>query len=159
MCPSLSLSLSLCRARAPSLCLFLRQHAAPSIHADVRTILNIDDVITQFTGPCPGPIVHSMGQPSQQYNGQLHPLLNTSIKGAIWLVHRLDGSLLYLAAPACISVTRTHAHRRPHKQTHTLTRAHARTHAHIHTLLTKHCIFFSFVSICSCFDGRCPKSI
>eukprot|EP00937_MAST-01D_sp_MAST-1D-sp2_P001120 g1120.t1 len=36
------------------------------------------------SGPCPGPIVGSMGQPSQQYNGQLHPLLNTTIKGAVW---------------------------------------------------------------------------
>ena len=36
------------------------------------------------SGPCPGPIVGSMGQPTQQYNGQLHPLLNTTIKGAIW---------------------------------------------------------------------------
>ena len=30
------------------------------------------------SGPCPGPIVHSMGQPSQQYNGQLRPLVNMS---------------------------------------------------------------------------------
>jgi hypothetical protein len=36
------------------------------------------------SGPCPGPIIHSMGQPSQQYNGQLHPLLNVTIKSAIW---------------------------------------------------------------------------
>lgn len=36
------------------------------------------------TGPCPGPIVHSMGLPSQQWNGQLRPLLNTTIKGTIW---------------------------------------------------------------------------
>jgi hypothetical protein len=36
------------------------------------------------TGPCPGPIRGSMGLPSQQYNGQIHPLLNTTIKGAVW---------------------------------------------------------------------------
>eukprot|EP00931_Biecheleriopsis_adriatica_P076998 TRINITY_DN50643_c0_g1_i1.p1 TRINITY_DN50643_c0_g1~~TRINITY_DN50643_c0_g1_i1.p1 ORF type:complete len:586 (-),score=57.75 TRINITY_DN50643_c0_g1_i1:94-1851(-) len=36
------------------------------------------------TGPCPGPITKSMGVPSQQYNGQLRPLVNTTIKGAIW---------------------------------------------------------------------------
>lgn len=36
------------------------------------------------TGLCPGPVVHSMGLPSQQWNGQLAPLLNTTIKGAIW---------------------------------------------------------------------------
>ena len=35
-------------------------------------------------GPCPGPIVGSMGVPSNQYNGQLRPLFNTTIKGAIW---------------------------------------------------------------------------
>jgi len=34
--------------------------------------------------PCPGPIVSSLGLPTQQYNGQLHPLLNSTIRGAIW---------------------------------------------------------------------------
>ena len=33
------------------------------------------------SGACPGPIVGSMGLPSQQWNGQLRPLLNTTIKG------------------------------------------------------------------------------
>jgi len=42
-------------------------------------------------GPCPGPIVGSMGLPSQQYNGQLHPLLNTTIKGAIWYQGESNG--------------------------------------------------------------------
>lgn len=36
------------------------------------------------TGPCPGPIIRSMGLPLQQWNGQLVPLLNTTIKGTIW---------------------------------------------------------------------------
>lgn len=36
------------------------------------------------TGPCVGPIVKSMGIPSQQWNGQIRPLVNTTIKGAIW---------------------------------------------------------------------------
>jgi hypothetical protein len=36
------------------------------------------------SGPCVGPVVHSMGLPSQQWNGMLKPLLNTTIKGAIW---------------------------------------------------------------------------
>lgn len=36
------------------------------------------------SGDCPGPITSSMGTPSGQYNGQLRPLMNTSIKGAIW---------------------------------------------------------------------------
>eukprot|EP00966_Prymnesium_polylepis_P292973 6767029-Prymnesium_polylepis.1 len=31
--------------------------------------------------PCPGPIVSSLGLPTQQYNGQLHPLLNSTIRG------------------------------------------------------------------------------
>ena len=36
------------------------------------------------SGPCVGPITASMGVPSNQWNGQIVPLLNTSIKGAIW---------------------------------------------------------------------------
>ena len=36
------------------------------------------------SGPCPGKITGSMGLPSQQWNGQLAPLLNTTIKGTIW---------------------------------------------------------------------------
>ena len=36
------------------------------------------------SGPCPGKITSSMGVPSQQWNGQLVPLLNTTIKGTIW---------------------------------------------------------------------------
>eukprot|EP00927_Polykrikos_kofoidii_P053737 TRINITY_DN48299_c0_g1_i1.p1 TRINITY_DN48299_c0_g1~~TRINITY_DN48299_c0_g1_i1.p1 ORF type:complete len:615 (-),score=61.73 TRINITY_DN48299_c0_g1_i1:62-1786(-) len=36
------------------------------------------------SGPCVGPITPSMGLPSQQYNGQLRPLMNTTIRGAIW---------------------------------------------------------------------------
>lgn len=36
------------------------------------------------SGKCPGKITSSMGVPSQQWNGQLVPLLNTTIKGAIW---------------------------------------------------------------------------
>eukprot|EP00041_Stephanoeca_diplocostata_P016336 m.321347 g.321347 ORF g.321347 m.321347 type:complete len:580 (+) comp20333_c0_seq3:219-1958(+) len=48
-------------------------------------------------GPCPGIIDHSMGLPTQQYNGQLHPLLNTTIKGAIWYQGESNGGqdLLY----------------------------------------------------------------
>ena len=33
---------------------------------------------------CPGKITSSMGLPSQQWNGQIVPLLNTTIKGTIW---------------------------------------------------------------------------
>ena len=50
----------------------------------------VEDWISQETlgdgtsGKCPGPIVHSMGLPSQQWNGMLKPLLNTTIKGTIW---------------------------------------------------------------------------
>ena len=36
------------------------------------------------SGKCPGKITSSMGLPSQQWNGQLVPLLNTTIKGTIW---------------------------------------------------------------------------
>ena len=36
------------------------------------------------TGPCIGPIVHGMGTPTNQWNAQIRPLLNTTIKGAIW---------------------------------------------------------------------------
>ena len=50
----------------------------------------VEDWISQETlgdgksGPCPGKITGSMGLPSQQWNGQLAPLLNTTIKGTIW---------------------------------------------------------------------------
>ena len=50
----------------------------------------VEDWISQETlgdgksGKCPGPITSSMGTPSGQYNGQLRPLMNTTIKGAIW---------------------------------------------------------------------------
>jgi sialate O-acetylesterase len=43
------------------------------------------------SGPCPGPIVHSMGLPSQQYNGQLRPLVNMTIKGAVWYQGESNG--------------------------------------------------------------------
>ena len=36
------------------------------------------------SGPCVGAITSSMGEPSNQWNGQIVPLLNTTIKGAIW---------------------------------------------------------------------------
>ena len=36
------------------------------------------------TGPCIGNITHSMGIPSNQYNGQIRPLMNMTITGAIW---------------------------------------------------------------------------
>lgn len=36
------------------------------------------------SGPCPGPIVGSMGLPNQQYNGMIRPLTNMTIKvGAV----------------------------------------------------------------------------
>ena len=50
----------------------------------------MEDWISQETlgdgksGACPGNITSSMGTPSGQYNGQLRPLMNTTIKGAIW---------------------------------------------------------------------------
>ena len=44
------------------------------------------------SGKCPGKITSSMGLPSQQWNGQLVPLLNTTIKGTIWYqVSLLEG--------------------------------------------------------------------
>ena len=48
---------------------------------------------------CPGKITSSMGLPSQQWNGQIVPLLNTTIKGTIWYQasHRLHHSWLRLA--------------------------------------------------------------
>eukprot|EP00750_Incisomonas_marina_P013073 INCI17218.2.p1 GENE.INCI17218.2~~INCI17218.2.p1 ORF type:complete len:516 (-),score=65.07 INCI17218.2:453-1928(-) len=36
------------------------------------------------TGPCPGAITSSMGVPTQQWNGQIRPLVNTTIKGVVW---------------------------------------------------------------------------
>eukprot|EP00658_Telonema_sp_P-2_P049229 TRINITY_DN3742_c0_g1_i9.p1 TRINITY_DN3742_c0_g1~~TRINITY_DN3742_c0_g1_i9.p1 ORF type:complete len:357 (-),score=43.95 TRINITY_DN3742_c0_g1_i9:294-1364(-) len=33
---------------------------------------------------CPGAVTSSMGLPTQQYNGQIRPLLNTTIKGVVW---------------------------------------------------------------------------
>ena len=38
------------------------------------------------TGPCPGAITSSMGVPTQQWNGQIRPLVNTTIKGVVWYV-------------------------------------------------------------------------
>ena len=69
----------------------------------------VEDWISKATlgdgksGPCPGPIVGSMGQPSQQYNGQLHPLLNTTIKGAIW--YQGESKQVYCNARLCLSLT------------------------------------------------------
>ena len=48
------------------------------------------------SGPCPGKIVGSMGLPSQQWNGQLRPLLNTTIRGTIWCTHILPSLELVL---------------------------------------------------------------
>ena len=36
------------------------------------------------TGACTGPITGGAGLPSQQWNGMIVPLLNTTIKGALW---------------------------------------------------------------------------
>jgi hypothetical protein len=48
--------------------------------------LNANGGATNPANPCPGPVRPSMGLPSQQYNGQIRPLVNMTLKGAIWYV-------------------------------------------------------------------------
>jgi hypothetical protein len=50
----------------------------------VEDWVDIETLGDGTTGPCPGPITSSMGVPTQQWNGQIRPLVNTTIKGAIW---------------------------------------------------------------------------
>eukprot|EP01052_Picozoa_sp_SAG31_P038036 SAG31_NODE_5006_length_2806_cov_2.510898_2_plen_210_part_00 len=70
----------------------------------------VEDWISQETlgdgksGPCPGPITKSMGTPSGQYNGQLRPLLNYTIKGAIWCTRHSPSCLFCAIAVAIGSV-------------------------------------------------------
>lgn len=52
--------------------------------------LNANGGATSPTNPCPGPVGSSMGLPSQQFNGQVHPLINMTLKGAIWCVYPRD---------------------------------------------------------------------
>jgi hypothetical protein len=63
------------------------------------------------SGPCPGPIPGSMGLPSQQFNGQLRPLMNTTIKGAIW--YQVGAAAAAVAAAAAALAPQLTLHPRP----------------------------------------------
>ena len=96
---------------------------------------SVEDWISRETlgdgksGPCPGPIMGTMGLPTQQYNAQIRPLMNMNIKGVIWYQGESNKGQneLYscrfgrLMSEWRRSLAHTHAHTHTHSLTHTHT--------------------------------------